>query len=292
MTPEQLQRLVHELQVHQIELELQNEELQRIQQEFEASRDKYFDLYDMAPVGYVTMSAKGLIEGANLTLSTLLGVNKLNLVKRPLDRFVVSEDQNVFYLHRRLVDETGKRQTCELRMVRQGGDPFWVSIETIVRQDALGALPYYWITVTDVSERKRAEAALAKSEAMYRLLADHSSDTVSLIDAGGTVIYISPSNVRRLGYDESDLVGLDTPGILQRIHPDDRAGIAAEIKRGRELKLPASQYEYRIMTKRGDYIWLEDVLHREFDEHGEFVRTIVNSRRFRDASRRKKSCGE
>ncbi len=87
--PEEAGRLLQELRVHQIELEMQNEELHRTQVELESSRERYFDLYDLAPVGYVTLSEQGLILEANLTAATLLGVARGALVKRPLPRFII-----------------------------------------------------------------------------------------------------------------------------------------------------------------------------------------------------------
>ena len=101
IAPEEAKRLLHELHVHQIELEMQNEELRRAQQELEASRTKYFDLYDLAPVGYVTLSEKGLILEANLTAANLLGVERGQLLQQPLTRFIVSEDQDICYRHRK-----------------------------------------------------------------------------------------------------------------------------------------------------------------------------------------------
>lgn len=143
---------------------------------------------------------------------------------------------------------------------------------------AVGGQQLLFSIIHDITARQQAEEALAASQALYRLLAENSSDAISLIDADGKVVYISPAYTRRLGFDEGELLNLDTPGILNLIHPDDRAAIAAEIKRGREQKLPTSGYEYRLRTKNGDYVWLEDVLRRDFDEQGQFLRTIVNSR--------------
>ncbi|MBU1240318.1 PAS domain-containing protein, partial [Myxococcota bacterium] len=89
-------RLVYELQVHQIELEMQNEELQRVQSELEESRDRYFDLYDMAPVGYLILSEKGLIVEVNLTASKMLAVTRDTLIHRPLSRFIHADDQGIY----------------------------------------------------------------------------------------------------------------------------------------------------------------------------------------------------
>ena len=106
LSPEATRRTLHELRVHQIELEMQNEELRRSQEELEASRARYFDLYNLTPVGYVTLSEEGLILEANLTAATLFGVARSALVKRPLTRFVSLEDQDIYYAHSRRLFET------------------------------------------------------------------------------------------------------------------------------------------------------------------------------------------
>ena len=155
--PEEAGRLLHELQVHQIELEMQNDELRRAQQELEASRVKYFDLYDLAPVGYFTVSEKGLILDANLRAAQLLGVEMNRLVKQPLTRYIVPEDQDVYYLHRKRLLETGIRQVCEVRMCHQDGTPFWARLETGASRGGEDGPSVCRITVSDITEQKRAE---------------------------------------------------------------------------------------------------------------------------------------
>ena len=114
LTPEEARRTLHELQVHQIELEMQNEELRRAQAELNATRARYFDLYDLAPVGYCTLSEKGLILEANLTAATILGVARGVLVNKPITRFILKDDQDIYYLYRKQLLETGVTQTCEI----------------------------------------------------------------------------------------------------------------------------------------------------------------------------------
>ena len=99
--------------MHQIELEMQNHELCRTQQELEASRAKYFDLYDSAPVGYVTLNEKGIIVEANQTAAGLLGQERSALIGQPLTCFIAREDQNIYYLCNKKLFQTLENQECE-----------------------------------------------------------------------------------------------------------------------------------------------------------------------------------
>jgi PAS domain S-box-containing protein len=152
--------MLHELHVHQIELEMQNEELRQAQLALDTERARYFDLYDLAPVGYCTLSHAGLIRQANLTAARLLGESRARLVKQPISRFIAKADQDVYYLHRKRVLETGEPQACELRMVKADGTPFWAHLASTAAPEADGAGELR-LMLSDVSERKRAEAERA-----------------------------------------------------------------------------------------------------------------------------------
>jgi diguanylate cyclase (GGDEF)-like protein/PAS domain S-box-containing protein len=158
-------RLVHELEVHQVELEMQNEELRRVQEELEESRAKYFDLYELAPVGYLLLGAQGLILEANLTAARLLGAEKAQLVKRPVMRFIVKEDQDIYYLHYQRLLDTRKPQVCDLRMTRKGRDPFWVQMDANLVRDAATGAPLCRVGMSDISECKQAEEESRRAEA-------------------------------------------------------------------------------------------------------------------------------
>ena len=161
-SPGETRQVLHELQVHQIELEMQNEELRRAQEALEASRARYFDLYDLAPVGYFTVSQQGLILEANLTAATLFGVARGALVKRPLRRFILPEDQDIHYRHRKQLFETSAPQVYELQMLRADATRFWARFEATAAHDAAGATVCR-VVVSDVSDRKQAEEALRKA---------------------------------------------------------------------------------------------------------------------------------
>jgi PAS domain S-box-containing protein len=166
---EELRPLLHDLRVHQIELEMQNVELRRTQAELEASRARYFDLYDLAPVGYFTISDQGLILEANFTAATLFGVARGVLVKQPLTRFIVFEDQDRYYLHRKRLFATGAPQVMELRLRRQDGTEFWARFEATTSRDADGATEVCRAVVSDISERKRVEQERLRFEQELRL---------------------------------------------------------------------------------------------------------------------------
>ncbi|MFH1811061.1 MAG: ATP-binding protein [Pseudomonadota bacterium] len=161
-------RLVHELQVHQIELELQNEELRRAQVALEASRARYFDLYDLAPVGYLTLSDTSQILEANLTAAGLLGVARGELVDRMITHFVLPADQDIFYRYRKALFDSGHPQVCELRLLRQDSEPFWARLDATLVQAAEGG-PRCRIAFSDIGELRAAQARLAQADRLVSM---------------------------------------------------------------------------------------------------------------------------
>ncbi|MBU0543990.1 MAG: sigma 54-interacting transcriptional regulator [Proteobacteria bacterium] len=153
------QQVVQELQIHQIELKMQNEELCTAQAELEASRARYFDLYDLAPVGYCTVSEKGMILEANLTAASMLGLDRSAVVMQPISRFIFKEDQSIYYLKRKQLFETGEPQACELRMMKKDGTIFWGQLVAIGAQDANGE-HVCRVALSVITERKLVEKAL------------------------------------------------------------------------------------------------------------------------------------
>lgn len=121
-----IQKLLHELRVHQIELETQNEELTRSQMVITSLKEDYVDLYDLAPVGYCTLSAEGVIIRSNLTAATLLGVTRDTLLHQKFSSFILKEDQDIFYLFRKKTFDSESKHNCELRMIHTDGRLLWI----------------------------------------------------------------------------------------------------------------------------------------------------------------------
>ena len=173
MPPNSYAVLLHELLVHKLELEMQNEELRRTQTELELQRARYFDLYDLAPVGYLSVGAQGQILEANLTATTILGLARNAVVGQPITRFILNSDQDVYYLFRKSLLETGEAYVCELRMVKKDGTAFWAGLSATVVKGETGA-QVCRLAISDVSSRKKAEEDLRQSreekEALLREL--------------------------------------------------------------------------------------------------------------------------
>ena len=251
--PEELTAAVDELRVHQIELETQNEELRRAQLELEEQREKYFELFDMAPVGFLTLSDWGIIGDANLTAAQLLGVERQLLVGQPFSDFILAADQDAYYRHRLLLTQSGKPQTSELRLRPAGGEPFWAHLESRP-QGAAGREPLrYHLTFTDVHERVVADEALRTSEEKYRLLVDSASEAI-LVAQDGMLRLVNRMIVETTGFSEQELT---TAPFMSFIHPDDRATVAEHYqKRLRGEAVPA-RYAIRLLTKQGSALWAE-----------------------------------
>jgi len=151
----------HELRVHQIELEMQNDELRRTQLELDRSRERYFDLYDLAPVGYCTISESGVILEANLASASLLGVDRAGLVGQPVTHFIMPEDQDIYYVHRKQLFETGGTSSFELRMLGKGRRVFWARLDGIMAKDNYEAAACH-VVLSDISSHVLAEERINK----------------------------------------------------------------------------------------------------------------------------------
>jgi len=207
MTPEETRQTLHELLVHQVQLDMQNEELRRAQAELDASRERYFDLYDLAPVGYCTLSEQGLIMETNLTAANLLGVARVLLTKLPISRFIFHADQDIYYLHRQQLFKTGESQRCELRMVKKDGTVFWAYLTTTAVQDSDGATVCR-LVLSDITDRKKAEAALLQSEEKFSK-AFHCNPQPMFITTLGECCYVEVNDtfVKTFGYERHEIIG-------------------------------------------------------------------------------------
>ena len=163
-TPKDPASLIHELRVHQIELKIQNEELRRIQEELEKARDRYSNLYDFAPTGYMTVTEKGIIKEANLTIATMLGEARGLLIGKFFSHFVLPEDQDILYKHWQHLLEKKAPQVCELRLVKKDGHSIFVRLDCAVTKSNEDDLDEVRAAVSDISGQKQMESSLQQAQ--------------------------------------------------------------------------------------------------------------------------------
>ena len=292
-TPEEI---IHELHVHQFELEMQNEELKRVQRELEESRSnyqgKYQDLYDFAPVGYFTLTHKGLIVEVNLTGAALLGMPRPKLIKRGFGHFVSPNSLDLWDKHIISVLEHEEKQTCDLRLLREDESTFYARINSIrivvpdEWKEETGETHLIHMAVTDVTDWMWAEQELRESEERYRTVADFTYDWEYWVDPEGNFLYVSPSCERITGYSAQEF--LDDPSLLDKIvHPDDLDDIKnhlhVEKKVGHETLY---SLDFRVIHREGHTVWVSHACRPVYGKEGQPLgRRVCN----RDITERKQS---
>jgi len=170
LTQDEAKRSIHELQVHQVELRMQNEELSRMQAELEVARAHYFDLYHLAPIGYCILSREGLILEANLTFVNMLDLALSTLIRKPIFKFIFKDDQDIYYLHQKQLYGSNRSTACELRMVKKDGTPFWVQLTSAPPEEvvAMGRKPVCRVVMSDITERRAVQEENARLLAQLR----------------------------------------------------------------------------------------------------------------------------
>jgi PAS domain S-box-containing protein len=196
-------KLIHELEVHQVELEMQNEELRRARAVAEVATSKYADLYDFAPTGYFSISKTGKIIELNLHGSHLLGADRSKLTGRQFNLFVSEDTRPLFnaFLLRVLIAAT--TETCEVTMVREGKQPAYVHIDGIMSPDN----EMYLLTMVDISVHRQDEAALKESEERFQLLFNKAPLGYQSLDGDGNFIEVNQQWLDMLGYPREEVIG-------------------------------------------------------------------------------------
>jgi two-component system cell cycle sensor histidine kinase/response regulator CckA len=275
-----VKEVIHELHVHQIELEMQNEELRNAQLALQESRDRFSDLYDFAPIGYFTIDDKGMILEGNLAGAELFGIERSYLINRKFSQFVAPESQDEYYFHVKRLLETKAKQSCDLRLVRQGGRPLYAQISSLPVQISRGDFNELRMSITDITERRRAEEALRQSEEKYRAVLEGSPDPVVVYDMKGKVVYLNPAFTRVFGWTMAELLDRRTEYVPEENWPETRIMID-------KVLAGESFYgvESRRFTKGGDIldVSLSGSVHR--DRAGNPMGSVINVRNITDQKR-------
>jgi two-component system, sensor histidine kinase and response regulator len=208
-SPEKTAGLIHELQVQHIEFKMQNDELRRIQIELETARDTYANLFEFAPVGYFTMNEKGIIVKANLTGADMVGIERSALIGTPFLRFILSEDQDIFYKHRQRLLETGTTHSCELRFVKKDGHAFYARLECMIIKNRRNDLRLVSATVNDITDFRQAECLQQKSERSFKAICETTNDSIVMMDNEEKIAYMNDAAAKTFGYTREEILGKD-----------------------------------------------------------------------------------
>ena len=269
MPVKDVQQLVHELQVHQIELEMQNEELRRTQAELEAARDRYVDLYNFSPAGHLTLYRHGTIMEANLRAGTLLGLNRKELIRQPFVRLIAAEDQGTFQRHCQEVLKTGQRQTCEVRLRKEAGVSRWVHLESLADLEEAGGMTRWRVALLDITERKQAEETLRSREREFHLLADNVPALYSQVDHELRYRFVNKRYEEFFGLPPSDIVGRQIKDVVGEFNFSKIEPHLREALTGRAAALINS-----MVLPNGDACWVNEQYMPDRDDTG-LIRGIL-----------------
>ena len=248
--------LDHGLDVRAIELEIQLEELVHAHAALEESRDRYLDLYEYAPVGYLTLTKRGTIAAINLTGAALLGIDRSKLIKRPLTAFLLPEEGERWLRFFAALLESNGKGNDEFTLAGGLAQPLCVRVDCLclVKGDRRIAV---YAALTDISDMKRAETALREQEQFFRLVTENVDGFIAVLDTQGRRIYNSPSYSRLL--TDRNLVGTDS---FLDVHAEDYERVrqafcetvATGIGRCLEYRLSMPDGSVRFMESRGGVI--------------------------------------
>lgn len=268
---ELLHELLQELSVHQIELEMQNEALRQAQVVIEESRDRYLDLYDFAPVGYLTLNREGMISEVNLTGATLLGMERNKLLQRRFAPLVSATDRAGWERFFAGMFKHDGHQHCELSLKRSDKAEFHAYLDCMHMES--GGLSSLRITLTDITERKLQEEEMREKEEFFRIIAEYTEDFIAVLDLNGRRVYNNSTYSRLFGNSESKK-GSDS---FAEIHPDDRQHIKQvfneTVTSGTGLKT-----DFRFVLPDGSIRHMESRGGLVKNSHGQPSRVIVVSR--------------
>ncbi|GEM_PF-5177964 len=209
-------RLLHELQVHQVELEMQNRELRESRAEIEEARDRYAELYDFAPTGYATLDERGAVLEINLAGAAMLGQERGRIVGFPFRNFVLQSDGKIFYEHLRRCRETRRRIYDVITLLKRTGERVHAELQSVAAEDVTTGKSVIRTALIDITERRKTEQRLQELA-----LAIEQSPSMVLIGAiDGSIEYSNPRFMEITGYEHSEVVGMNISILKCPVHSD------------------------------------------------------------------------
>ena len=258
-TPEQL---IHELQVHQVELETQAEDLRRSKIALEEARDKYLNLYEFAPVGYLTLTYDALIAEVNLSGATLLGTDRNQLERARFRKFIIIQDLDMWDRYFMNVLKQDDKQTCTLTLKREDGSIFPARLESVRLTGINNSTTTVQVAISDISDIRLAEDALAEREREYRSIFNNFPDLYYQTDLKGIITRLSPSITRLSGWVPEELIGHFTTELYP--FPEERNGLIETLSRTGAVQ----NYEITLLHKDRRHLMTSVSGHLLYDDAG------------------------
>ncbi|MBI3849961.1 MAG: PAS domain S-box protein [Verrucomicrobia bacterium] len=251
------ERLLHDRQVRQIESEMRNHELREARQVLEVSRDRYADLYDFAPVGFVTFDDQGVIREINLTAAGMLGEERTRFVGVPFHRHVAREDQALFREHLAKLSSAEERVVTELHLTRKDGSALPVVMQSVLSYDDEQKGYVCRTAITDITARKRVEQALRDSEARLRAVLDTAVDGIITIDERDTIESFNQAAEKLFGYRANEVIGQSLSLLMPSPHREQRDRYLVHYRETGERKVIGVGREVAGRRKDGSVFPLE-----------------------------------
>ncbi|AMK75754.1 MULTISPECIES: PAS domain-containing sensor histidine kinase [Methylomonas] len=205
-SPDAAEKALHELQVRQIELELQNESLRQAQHVLQESLDRFQHLYDFAPLAYLTLSADNLISEINLTAAKLLGVDRQFLIGRHFPTLIADQSRDFWHRHVLDIQRNGENQACELHMQRGDDSVFPARLDCLLIGDS-SKPPELRIVLTDISQQKQAERTPADSHLRCAAVIESATDAIICIDADYRIVLFNAAAGNMFGCSQDQAIG-------------------------------------------------------------------------------------
>jgi len=282
-----LKILVEELSIYQIELEHQNQELIQSQDLLHQSKNRYLDLFDNAPIGYMIVDVDGIIKEINHTAALLLDLSKNEFIDTKITKYIHPDYQDIYYHYFLALKNLKHHQPCDIKLRKSNKSFFYARIQGVCQSQTDERKAEYRLAIIDISIQKEMEIKLLSAKALteqsgkhFQALIEKAPDGIALIDGEGKFKYISESAKKMFGYSQADEIDLSPD---ENTHPDDLPMVLSQL--GKIFVDPSyiPTIEYRFRNKKGQWIWIETTFSNLLAN--ENVEAIVLN--FRDVTERK-----
>ncbi len=268
LNSEQVEKLIMDIQTYQVELEIQNEELRHSQAELKESRDRFSTLFEMAPVGYVVLDRSGFVLDANTTILKMLGIKREKFVNQPFSRFIHAEDQNIYFARFNAIYKNPKDKILELKLNGPDHSLLFARIEgrfmEFADSSSKKVTEQLFLNVTDISESKKAEMELKKSEEDHRNFLNALNDAVICSDLDGRVVFINSYAEKLFGCRADNVLGKEISIFCPEDLLDEQKNMIQEVIRNGTIK----PFRTKRIKLDGSIVPVEISLHLSLDAQG------------------------